>query len=122
MLFQGINVVSLYVPDLVAARHFYQDILGFGPPVYDMPEIGWVEFETGGPGNLAITTDERTPATGSRATVVLTTEDCASTCNELRRRGVRCDEPVVVPNVIVHCTFYDPFGNRLQMCSEAPRA
>jgi hypothetical protein len=60
MLFQGINVVSLYVPDLDAAREFYRDVLGLGAPLYDMPEIG--------------------------------------------------------------CTSYDPFGNRLQMCSDASGA
>lgn len=40
-LFQGINVVSLSVPDLDAAREFYGQVLGLGTPVYDMPEIGW---------------------------------------------------------------------------------
>jgi len=28
---------------------------------------------------------------------------------------VRCDEVVEVPGVVTYCSFYDPFGNRLQM-------
>ena len=120
MLFQGVNVVSLSVPDLAAARVFYGTVLGLGAPLYDMPEIGWIEFGTGGAGNLAVTTNEPPAAPNTRTTVVLNTADCFKTCAALRQRGVRCDDPVVVPGVIVYCTFYDPFGNRLQMCSEPP--
>ena len=118
MLFHGVNVVSLSVPDLDAARHFYGNVLGLGTPLYDMPEIGWIEFGTGGGGNLAVTTNEPEAPPNTRTTVVLNTADCFATCAALRGRGVRCDDPVVVPGVIVYCTFYDPFGNRLQMCSE----
>lgn len=119
-LFHGINVVSLSVPDLGAARDFYGNVLGLGAPLYDMPEIGWVEFGSGGGGgNIAVTTNEPAQPLSTRTTIVLNTRDCFESCAELRRRGVRCEEPIVVPGVITYCTFYDPFGNRLQMCSEA---
>lgn len=39
-LFQGINVVSISVPDLDAARIFYRDILGLGQPLDDLPGAG----------------------------------------------------------------------------------
>jgi predicted enzyme related to lactoylglutathione lyase len=120
-VFKGINVVSVSVPDLAAARRFYRDVLGFGAPVYDLPDAGWVEFNTGGAqGNLAVTkaADEWTPNTAT--TVVLDVDDCQAACAELRRRGVRCDEPQVFPGFVTFCSFYDPFGNRLQMCSPAP--
>jgi predicted enzyme related to lactoylglutathione lyase len=52
---------------------------------------------------------------------VLNTDDCHATCAALRERGVRCDDPVGVPGVVTYCSFYDPFGNRLQMCSPPPR-
>ncbi|HYG64511.1 MAG TPA: VOC family protein [Thermoanaerobaculia bacterium] len=120
-LFQGINVVSLSVPDLDAAREFYGQVLGLGAPLYDMPEIGWVEFSGGAAaGNIAVTTNEPAQPPSTRTTVVFNTRDCYESCAELRRRGVQCEEPVAVPGVITYCTFYDPFGNRLQMCSDPP--
>ena len=107
-------------PDLAAARKFYEDTLGFGPPAYDLPDLGWVEYasELGG-GNVALTTGEWENGSGQRTTVVLNTEDTAKTCALLRARGVECEDPVTVPGYVVYCVFRDPFGNRLQMCSQA---
>jgi len=34
---------------------------------------------------------------------------------KLLGKGIRCDEVVSVPGVVTYCSFYDPFGNRLQM-------
>lgn len=120
-LFKGINVVSIAVPDLDEGRAFYRDVLGLGAPVYDLPEAGWIEFESGSTaGNIAIALAEAgwQPSTGT--TIVLNVEDCNSACSELRQRGVRCEDPVVFPGYVTFCSFYDPFGNRLQMCSPAP--
>jgi predicted enzyme related to lactoylglutathione lyase len=122
LLFQGINVISIVVSDLDQGRLFYRDVLGLGEPVYDLPDAGWIEFETGATGgNLAITTGEA-PAEPcpSGATVVFNVEDCHEACAELRSRGVRCEDPVVFPGFVVYCSFFDPFGNRLQMASPAP--
>ena len=120
-LFQGINVVSISVTNLDLAREFYGTVLGFGAPVFDLPEAGWIEFTTGTPvGNLALTIapPDWIPTTGT--TIVLSTLDCATTCTELRRRGVRCDDPIAFPGYVTYCSFYAPFGNPLQMCSPAP--
>ena len=119
-LFRGINVVSLSVPDLERGREFYRDVLALGAPLYDLPEAGWIEFTTGGAGNLALTLapPDWSPASGT--TVVLDTADCDAACAALRARGVRCDDPVVFPGYVTYCSFYDPFGNRLQMCGPAP--
>ncbi len=120
-LFQGINVVSIAVPDLDRAREFYGVTLGLGDPVFDLPEAGWIEFETGsGAGNLAVTLADGDSKPGTGTTVVLNTADCAAACVELRARGVQCDDPVVFPGYVTFSSFYDPFGNRLQMCSPAP--
>ena len=54
-LFRAVNVVSIAVPDLPTAKRFYRDTLELGDPVYDLPEAGWIDFATGGGGNLAIT-------------------------------------------------------------------
>ena len=119
--FAGINVVSIAVPDLDQARTFYGEVLGFGAPLYDLPEAGWIEFATGAPaGNIAVTLAEPGWQPEHGVTVVLNTADCAATCAQLRQRGVRCDDPVVFPGFVTYCSFYDPFGNRLQMCSPPP--
>jgi predicted enzyme related to lactoylglutathione lyase len=120
-LFKGINVVSIPVSDLDEARRFYRDVLGLGEPIYDLPGAGWIEFGSGSPsGNISIAKAEADwkPSTGT--TVVLNVKDCHTACAELRRRGVHCDDPVVFPGFVTYCSFYDPFGNRLQMCSPAP--
>ena len=120
-LFKGINVVSVSVPDLDRARGFYRDTLGLGEPVYDLPEAGWIEFATGGAGgNLSVTLapPEWRPSFGT--TIVLSVEDCPEAVRALRRRGVVCDDAVVFPGFVTFASFYDLFGNRLQMCGPAP--
>lgn len=127
-LFKGINVVSVSVPDLDAARAFYRDTLGFGAPEYDLPEAAWIEFRTGssGPdrllsgGNLAVTLAGRDWQPNFNTTIVLNVDDCHAACDRLSACGVRCDEPVVFPGFVTFASFYDPFGNRLQMRSPAP--
>jgi predicted enzyme related to lactoylglutathione lyase len=120
-LFKGINVVSISVSDLDQARQFYRDVLGLGEPIYDLPEAGWIEFGSGSSsGNIAVTKAEANWQPNTGTTVVFNVEDCNAACAELRRRDVRCEDPVVFPGYVIFCSFYDPFGNRLQMCSPAP--
>ncbi|ASY70534.1 VOC family protein [Sinorhizobium fredii] len=119
-LFRGITVVSISVTDLDRARWFYGEVLGFGAPLYDLPDAGWIEFSAGGAdGNVSVTlaADGWTPSTGT--TLVLTVEDCQAAVVELRRRGVQCEDAQVFPGFVTFASFYDPFGNRLQMCSPA---
>jgi predicted enzyme related to lactoylglutathione lyase len=121
-IFEGINVVSICVPDLDAARDFYRDILGLGEPLYDLPEAGWIEFPSGSPsGNIAVTQALPDWQPAISTTVVFSVDDCHAAWEELKRRGVRCEEPLVFPGYVTFCSFYDPFGNRLQMCSPAPQ-
>lgn len=120
-MFQGINVVSIAVLNLAGAREFYSTVLGLGTPLYDLPDAGWIEFSSGAPGgNIALTVAEPGWQPGTGTTIVLNVEDCHAACGELRARGVRCEDPVVFPGYVTYCSFYDPFGNRLQMCSPAP--
>jgi predicted enzyme related to lactoylglutathione lyase len=120
-IFEGINVVSLSVTDLDDARRFYRDVLSLGEPLYDLPDAGWIEFRSGSTsGNIAVTKAERDWQPSKGTTVVLNVKDCREACRELRSRGVRCDDPIVFPGYVVFCNVYDPFGNRLQMCSPAP--
>ncbi len=119
-MFKGINVVAISVPDLAAAKAFYADVLGLGAPVYDLPDMGWIEFATGGAGNISLTTPDGDFAPSHNTTVVLNVEDCATAVAALRARGARCDDPVGVPGMVTYASIYDPFGNRLQICSAPP--
>jgi len=119
-IFRGINVVSISVPDIDRARDFYRDALGLGEPIYDLPEAGWIEFSTGSGGNLAVTRAAPGWEPSIGTTIVLNVEDCHSAVAELRRRGISCDDPTVFPGFVTFASFFDPFGNRLQMCSSAP--
>ena len=119
-LFREINVVSISVTDLDRARDFYGTTLGLGAPRYDLPDAGWIEFATGGSGNLAVIRAEAgwRPSTGT--TVVLDVDDCHAAVAELRRRGIVREDPQVFPGFVTFASFLDPFGNRLQMCGPAP--
>lgn len=119
-LFKGINVVSLTVSDLARAKVFYSEVLGLGAPVYDMPEIGWIEWRTGNDANVAVTLAQAPFTPSSHTTVVFNVDDCHAAVAALRNQNVRCDEPVGVPGVVTYASFYDPDGNRLQMCSAPP--
>ncbi len=118
LLFQGINVVSIPVGDLAVAKAFYGEVLELGEPVYDLPDAGWIEFGSGGQGgNIAVTTTYAEQAGRSGVTIVFDVPDCAAAVERLRAKGVRCDDPVTFPGFVVFASFYDPFGNRLQMAS-----
>ena len=40
MMFSGITVVSIAVPDLTAGKQFYGETVGLGNPLYDLPDAG----------------------------------------------------------------------------------
>ena len=122
-LIKGINVVSISVTDMNVARDFYGNVLGLGTPVYDLPDAQWIEFQSGAPyGNISVTMAEPDFIPNIGTTIVFNTDDCFVAYTELLARGVRCDEPVVFPGYVTYCSFYDPFGNRLQLCSPSPTA
>jgi predicted enzyme related to lactoylglutathione lyase len=120
-IFHGINVVSIAVPNLQQAKEFYGKTLGLGEPLYDLPDAGWIEFSVGGAaGNLSIIQAEPGWKPSFGTTVVLNVADCRASAQELRRRGVQCEEPIDFPGFVTYASFFDPFGNRLQMCSPHP--
>lgn len=117
-MFQGINVVSIPVTDLEVAKAFYGEVLELGEPIYDLPEAGWIEFGSGGDGgNISVTTADADQAGTAGVTIVFNVPDCFAAVDQLRAKGVRCDDPVTFPGFVVFASFYDPFGNRLQMAS-----
>ena len=118
-LLKGINVVSIPVTDLDKGRDFYGKVLELGEPVIDLPDMGWIEFKFGNEsGHISLTKADEGWQPGGGITIVMTTPDCYATSKTLCDRGVRCDEPIVIPHMVTYFNFYDPFGNRLQACTE----
>ncbi len=115
-LFPGINVVSIEVPDLQEARRFYGEVLEFGEPSYDLPDFRWIEWRLPEkPTGISITTAGEGWQPHHNVTIVFDTDDVYAMREKLMAKGIRCDEVVSVPGVVTYCSFYDPFGNKLQM-------
>ena len=113
------------------AKSSYGEILELGEPVYDLPDAGWIEFSSGGPGgNIAVTETDAESVGQPGVTVVCDVQDCSASVEHVRAKGVRCDDPVTFPGFVVFASFDDPLGNRLQIASpssperqqEAPQA
>ena len=123
-LFKNVNVVSVWVTDWARAKKFYTDTLQW-PVAFASDEAGWMEFgkenETHvslqlwrGPGPV--------PPKEGGATLVFSVDDAFKTVAELRKRGIKCDDAVVIPGMVAYATFYDPEGNRLQVAAPPPQA
>ncbi len=126
-LFKNVNVVSIYVTDWERAKKFYDDLLGW-PVAWSDDSFGWREYGRDGEAHISISKWEphdghtTRPAVDGGVTLVLTVDDAAKATAELRQKGVKCDDPVTIPGVVIYGTFYDPEGNRLQFAQSAPPA
>jgi predicted enzyme related to lactoylglutathione lyase len=117
--FKNVNVSYVYVRDWEAAKKFYSDTLNW-PLVFGDDGVGWFGYGVEGASHFAISRweDQNTqPARGLGTTIVFSVEDAQATTKALRAKGVRCDDPMVIPGMVTYGTFYDPEGNRLQFAS-----
>lgn len=118
-LFKSINVVYVYVKDFEAAKKFYAETLEW-QVAYSDDQMGWEEYGIDDQAHFAINRwddADTEPARGLGTTVTFTVDNVTAVTQALRAKGVRCDEPVVIPGVVTYGTFFDPEGNRLQMVS-----
>ena len=116
-LLKGLGVVSFNVTDWQQAKKFYGETLGL-PIAFDMgEEVGWCEFGEEGKTTLAINwwRESSPPPRGGGATPVFNVDHCAEAVKELRRRGVKVDDPVTIPDMVSFANVYDPEGNRFQV-------
>lgn len=118
-LFKNVNVVYVYVKDWEAAKKFYRETLEW-PVAYSDDQIGWEEYGVEDATHVAINKWDRSdPMPVAGGTVVLTVDDPYQVDAELRRRGVRCDDIVAIPEVVTYGTFYDLEGNRFQFAGSS---
>ncbi len=121
-LFKNVNVVSIYVKDWEGAKKFYRDLLGW-PIAWTDDQAGWEEYGVEGSAHVSISRwddPEPIPAANGSTTLVLTVADAFKTTDELRARGIKCNDAIAIPGVVAYGTFFDPEGNRIQFASEAP--
>jgi predicted enzyme related to lactoylglutathione lyase len=122
-LLKHMSVVQFNVTDWSKAKTFYGETLGL-PVSFDMgEEVGWCEFGEQGHTTLAINLwrDATPPARDGGATPVFDVDDCQQAVAELRKRGVKCDDAVAIPNMVTYANVYDPEGNRFQIAqSQVP--
>ena len=119
-LFKNINVVSYNVSNWEQAKKFYGETLGLGEPAFLSDEAGWAEYGGENETHFALNKSD-SPASGNGgATAVFTVDDAYKAVEELRKRGVKCEDVIPIPGMVTYATFYDPEGNKLQMAGPPP--
>jgi catechol 2,3-dioxygenase-like lactoylglutathione lyase family enzyme len=115
--------VSYNVKDWDGAKKFYGQTLGL-PVALAADEFGWVEYGDQDQTHLAISRwdgNGELPR-GGGGIAVLSVDDAYAAVNELRRKGVKCDDVMPVPGMVTYASFYDPEGNLLQLAGPPPKA
>ena len=123
-LLKKLEVVSYNVTDWGRAKKFYGETLGLPVAAFMGDEVGWMEFGEKDGTHLAISLwrDAATPPSREGgATVVFSVDDAYKTIQELRRRGVKCEDVEAIPNMVTYANFYDPEGNRFQVAGPPPK-
>lgn len=114
-LLKGLNTVSVPVTDWAKAKAFYHDTLGL-PILFDIEEVGWCEFGEAGKTTFAISLwRDATPPMRGGTIPVFNVDDCAKAVAELRQRGVKVDDPVTYPGMVIYADVHDPEGNLFQI-------
>jgi predicted enzyme related to lactoylglutathione lyase len=121
-LLKGLNTVSVSVTDWAKAKAFYHDTLGL-PILLDIEEVGWCEFGEAGKTTFAISLwRDATPPVRGGAIPVFAVDDCAKAVADLRKRGVKCDDPVTYPGMVIYADVHDPEGNLFQIAQSLAAA
>lgn len=123
-MFKRLDVISYAVTDWQRAKKFYTETLSLPVANFFGDEVGWMELGDKDGTNLALTpwTGQGEMPTRGGAVAVFEVADAFKVIEELRRRGVRCDDPIGVPGMVTWANFYDPDGNRLQVAGPPPPA
>lgn len=97
------------VRDLVAARRFYADLLGF-EEIYHDAEGSWARLRNG---SMEIGLTEGEPEEGGVATIDVT--DVKAEAERLRESGVEVGTVLELHGDIRLLDVFDPDGNRIQL-------
>src|SRR5919202_6120378 len=103
-----IGAVEYTVSDWDGAKKFWGETIGL-PVVWASDEFGWAEYGHENQAHIAITRarDGASASNGKqRVVAIFYVDDAFQTVNELRQRGVKCDDVTVVPNVVAYSRCY----------------
>jgi predicted enzyme related to lactoylglutathione lyase len=123
-LFKSLADISYTVTDWQRSKKFYAETLGLPVAAFITDEVGWMEFGDKDRTHLAIMLwrgPGPMPSGAGDGIAVFNVDDAYAAVAELRRRGVKCDDVVAVPQMVTYATFYDPDGNRLQVAGPPPK-
>ena len=123
-IFQSLADVAYNVTDWQRSKKFYAETLELPVAAFISDEVGWMEFGLEGGTHLAMS-----QWTGSGpfqkqiggGIAIFAVEDAYATVAELRKRGVKCEDVVAIPQMVTFATFYDPDGNMLQLAGPPPK-
>jgi catechol 2,3-dioxygenase-like lactoylglutathione lyase family enzyme len=123
-ILKTLGVVAYAVSDWQKSKIFYGETLALPVAAFISDEVGWMEFGEKDNTHLAISLWRETrpiPVTTGGGVAVFSVEDAYTAVAELRKRGVKCDEVVAIPQMVTYANFYDPDGNRLQVYGPPPK-
>lgn len=123
-IFNKIDIASVNVTDFQRAKKFYGETLGM-PVAWELnDDTGWIQYGEQNSGQLAINLwrgPEPFPKGDGGATIIFSVDDAYKTIEELRRRGVKCEDVQAIPEMVTYANFFDPDGNRLQVAGPPPK-
>lgn len=123
-LLKKLSLVSYPVKNWEAAKKFYGETLGLPVAWFMGDEIGWIQYGDDHGAQLALSLlREGDPLPKDNGVVAIyDVDDINRAVTELRAKGVRCDDPVTIPQMVTYANIYDPDGNRLQLVNAQPPA
>lgn len=119
-----LSIVSYTVSNWQRAKKFYAETLGLPVAAFITDEVGWMEFGEKDAVHLGIMLWRNPgpmPKGPGGGIAVFSVDDAYAAVAELRKKGVRCDEVIAVPNMVTYANFYDPDGNTLQVAGPPPK-
>ncbi len=123
-IFKSFGYVSYDITDWQRAKRFYGETLGLPVAAFLDDAVGWMEFGEKNGTHLAISQWRGPgpfPPRGGGGIAIFSVDDAYATVNELRKRGVKCEDVIAVPNMVTYASFYDPDGNMLQIAGPPPK-
>ena len=87
----------------------------------DVEWHSWIKEEGCHNGINRWTKPEPIPHTDAAPVATFYVGDASKTTEELRAKGVKCDDVRVVPGMVALGRFYDPEGNIFDLAGQAPK-